>query len=205
MISATGMFLSDKPSKPLTAWPPLIRGQTQVLKWNDARLKPSHGDIEMTYLFRDWIIALMILLFGVFTIFFLIPNQIEVTEDYELKSLSPAFFPQLTAWIITGLSVLFMISLFRSRGHRQEAALEITWNDEFRVMTAIGIAVLYLLAFKYVGFIPASCLCLAALFWLQGIRRPLRLVILSVGAAVIIYLVFYYVMRVRFPEGLLWR
>jgi putative tricarboxylic transport membrane protein len=168
-------------------------------------LKPSLGDIEMRSTFRDWIIALIILLFGVFTIFFLIPMQIEVTEEYELKSLSPAFFPQVTAWIITGLSVLFMISLFRSRGHRQEAAPEITWNDEFRVMAAIGISVLYLLAFKYVGFIPASCLCLAALFWLQGIRRPLRLTILSVGTVVIVYLIFYYVMRIRFPEGLLWR
>ena len=154
--------------------------------------------------FRDWIIALMILLFGVFTIFFLIPIQIEVTEEYELKSLSPAFFPQVTAWIITGLSVLFMISLFRSRGKRQENDLEITWGDELRVLVAIVIALLYLIAFKYLGFIPASCLCLAALFWLQGMRRPLRLVFLSVGTAVIVYLVFYYAMKIRFPEGHLW-
>jgi hypothetical protein len=154
--------------------------------------------------YRDWIIAFIILLFGVFTIFFLIPTQIEVTEEYELKSLSPAFFPQLTAWIITGLSVLFMISLFRSRGHRQEKGLDITWGDEFRVVGAIVISLLYLIAFKYLGFIPASCLCLAALFWLQGMRQPLRLVFLSVGTAVIVYLVFYYAMKIRFPEGHLW-
>jgi hypothetical protein len=154
---------------------------------------------------REWIIAFVILLFGVFTIYFLIPTQIEVTEEYELKSLSPAFFPLVAAWIVTGLSVILMISLLRSRNRRQEDTLEISWNDEFRVIAVIGIAVLYIFAFKYVGFIPASCLCLASLFWLQGKRRPLGLVFLSVGTAVIVYLVFYYGMKIRFPEGILWR
>ena len=150
---------------------------------------------------REWVVAFAILAFGLFTIFYLIPCQIELAEEYELKSLSPAFFPELAAWIITGLSVLLIISLYRSLGHVQEDTSEMTMREEFRVITAIMIAVLYVFAFKYVGFIPASCLGLAALFFLQGKRRPFRLAILSVGTAVIVYLIFYYGMRVRFPEG----
>ena len=84
----------------------------------------------------------------------------------------------------------------------EEDTRSMTVGDELRVLTAMGIAVLYVLAFKYIGFIPASCLGLAALFFLQGKRRPLRLAILSIGTAVIVYLIFYYLMKVRFPEGL---
>ena len=150
----------------------------------------------------DWVVAFSILAFSLFTIFYLIPCQIELAEEYELKSLSPAFFPELAAWIITGLSVLLTISLYRSHGRVQEDTREVTVGEEFRVIIAILIAVLYVFAFKYVGFIPASCLGLAALFFLQGKRRPFRLAILSVGTAVFVYLLFYYVMKVRFPEGI---
>lgn len=156
-------------------------------------------------LLREWIIAVCILFFSLFTIFYLIPSQIEVTEEYELKSLSPVFFPEVSASLIVGLSVLLMISLFRSRKRHREEIPHMTMGDEFRVITAMAIAVLYVLAFKYAGFIPASCLGLAALFWLQGKRRPFRLILLSVGTAVIVYLIFHYLMKVRFPEGLWWR
>jgi hypothetical protein len=154
---------------------------------------------------REWFIAVGILFFSLFTIFYLIPAQIEVTEEYELRSLSPAFFPEVAASIIAGLSVLFMISLFRSRSFQRSENPQMTWGDEYRVIAAIGISVVYVLAFKYMGFIPASILGLAALFWLQGKRRPLRLIFLSVGTVLFVYFIFYYVMKVRFPEGLWWR
>jgi hypothetical protein len=156
-------------------------------------------------LLREWIIAVCILFFSLFTVFYLIPSQIEVTEEYELASLSPAFFPEVSASLIAGLSVLLMISLFRSGGGQREEGTQMTTEDEFRVVVAIGIAAIYVLAFKYMGFIPASILGLGALFWLQGKRRPLRLILLSVGTVLFVYFIFYYVMKVRFPEGLWWR
>jgi len=156
----------------------------------------------MKNIYREWVIAFAVLAFGLFTIFYLIPAQIEITEEYELKSLSPAFFPRVATWIITGLSVLLLISLFRSPGHQTKDTRGMTVGDEFRVVIAMVIAVIYVLAFKYMGFIPASCLGLAALFFLQGKRRPFRLAFLSVGTAVIIYLIFYYLMKVRFPDGI---
>ena len=156
-------------------------------------------------LLREWVIALSILLLSLFTLFYLIPAQIEITEEYELRSLSPAFFPEVAASIIAGLSILFMISLFRSAGFQKEEISQMTRGDEYRVIAAIGISVVYVLAFKYMGFIPSSILGLAALFWLQGKRQPIRLIFLSVGTALFVYFIFYYVMKVRFPEGLWWR
>jgi magnesium-transporting ATPase (P-type) len=153
---------------------------------------------------REWIIAVGIFFFSLFTIFYLIPTQIEDTEEYDLKSLSPVFFPEVSAALIAVLSILLMIILFRSSRHQGEEIAPITWGDELRVLAAMGIAAVYVLAFKYIGFIPASILGLGGLFWLQGKRRPLRLSLLSVGTVLFVYCIFYYIMKVRFPEGLWW-
>lgn len=156
-------------------------------------------------LLREWVIASLILFFSLFTIFYLTPFQIELTEEYELKSLSPAFFPEVVTYVIAGLSVLLMINLFRSRKHYKDEIQEMTMGDECRVIANIGISAMYLLAFRYIGFIPSSILGLGALFWLQGKRRLLSLSFLSVGTVLFVYFIFYYVMKVRFPEGLWWR
>jgi hypothetical protein len=154
---------------------------------------------------REWIIAIAIFTFSLFTILYLIPSQIEVTEEYDLKSLSPVFFPEVSAYLIALLSILLMVSLFRSGKRPMEEIPYMTRADELRVIAAIGIAAAYVLAFKYMGFIPASILGLGALFWLQGKRQPLRLILLSAGTTLVVYFIFYYVMKVRFPEGLWWK
>lgn len=156
-------------------------------------------------LLREWIIAIGIFSFSLFTIFYLIPSQIEATEEYELKCLSPAFFPEMSAVLITGLTVLFMISLLTYRRKRGGDSPHMTMEDEFRVLAAIGIAVVYVVAFKYMGFIPASILVLFALFRLQGKTRHVRLILLSAVTVLFVYFIFYYVLKVRFPVGLLWR
>lgn len=156
-------------------------------------------------LLREWFIAFGILFFSLFTLFYLIPSQIEITEEYELKSLSPAFFPEVAAAIIAGLSILMMISLVRSHGNLDEERPRMTIEEEYRVVAAITISALYVIAFKYVGFIPSSILVLAALFLLQGKRGLFRLIFLSVGTVLLVYFIFYYVMKVRFPEGLWWQ
>jgi len=154
--------------------------------------------------FQDWAIALFILLFSLFTYFYLIPAQIEIAEEYDLRSLSPAFFPEVATSIIAGLSILLMISLLRSRGRRENIASQTNFADEIRVVAAIGISAAYVIAFKYMGFIPASILVLGALFRLQG-KRFFKLIFLSTGTVLFVYFVFYYVMKVRFPKGLWWR
>jgi len=154
--------------------------------------------------FQDWIIALFILLFSLFTYFYLIPAQIEIAEEYDLRSLSPAFFPEVATSIIAGLSILLMISLLRSRRRRENVASQTNFGDEIRVAAAIGISAAYVIAFKYMGFIPASILVLGALFRLQG-KRFFKLIFLSTGTVLFVYFVFYYVMKVRFPKGLWWR
>ena len=123
-------------------------------------------------LLREWIIAVCILFFSLLTIFYLIPSQIEVTEEYELKSLSPVFFPEVSASLILGLSVLLMISLFRSRKRQREEIPHMTMADEFRVITAMAIAVLYVLAFKYAGFIPIKETPIRVPNMINAQRRP---------------------------------
>ena len=152
---------------------------------------------------REWIIALVPLVFSLLTIFYLIPTQIELTEEYARRSLSPAFYPELSAWIIAFLSVLLILKRFRqpSQGVDEEGP-GMRPKEEVRVGIAFFIALFFAFCFTYVGFLLATFLTLILFFILQGFRNPLRLFCFSAATTVVVYLFFRYGMKVHFPPGL---
>ena len=127
---------------------------------------------------REWIIALSILAFSLFTQFYLIPNQVECLEEFEIQSFSPRFFPGLAAWIITGLAgLLILIRIVHKPPTPTVEKQRLTVLEELKVVGTFVIAIIYLLAFKYIGFILATFLGLGALLSLQGgLRRPFKTV-----------------------------
>jgi hypothetical protein len=163
----------------------------------------------------DFILSIIVLALGLATLFYLIPTQVEVSARYDLASLSPAFFPELAAWLLVVLGGLLLISQLtaagRARAGRGEAETddetrqEFTSGDELRVWAVFLVSILYFYGLKYIGFIPATILGLAGLFLLQGVRGAGRLLVLSVVTAVLVYAFFHYVMNVHFPEALLFR
>ena len=58
----------------------------------------------MQYRKKEVITAVSILVAALAIIFYVIPNYIDMEEEYELASLSPAFFPNLAAWVIAALA-----------------------------------------------------------------------------------------------------
>jgi len=152
---------------------------------------------------REWIIAFIILSFSLLTIFYLIPSQIEITDEYARRSLSPAFYPGVSAWIIAGLSILLILKRFmRKTEGGDENGIGLTGRDELRVGVAFLIALFFAFAFKYVGFLPATFMTLIFFFLLQGIKSPFKLLCLSVCATAMVYVFFRYGMKVHFPHGL---
>ena len=152
---------------------------------------------------REWVIALIILSFSLLTLFYFIPTQIEITDEYALRSLSPAFYPELSAWIIAGLSLLLIVKRFRRTAKAGDENGEgLTGNEELRVGAAFVIAIIFALAFKYVGFLPATFLTLILFFVLQGIKSPFKLLCLSICATAVVYVFFHYGMKVHFPSGI---
>ena len=79
----------------------------------------------MDYIKREKITGFSILAGTLIMNLYVIPYHIEITEKYQLASLSPAFFPRLAAWIIFCLSLLHILFTFL-HGKRRTPAGEYT-------------------------------------------------------------------------------
>jgi len=161
---------------------------------------------------KEIVIAVSILIFGLVTLFYLIPTQVKVAEGLEIKSLSPAFFPELAAVLIIFLSVVLIFTRFIHRtdredsdGSREPSRSEMTAREEFRVLGAFLIAALYYFGFKYFGFLITTAVCLAGMFLLQGGKKAHRIALLSITVTLGLFAFFHYVMKVYFPVGVIFR
>lgn len=158
----------------------------------------------MQHRIRELITAISILAATLVTIFYVIPNHIDLEQEYDLASLSPAFFPNLAAWIIAALAGLHIINTYLQKKKAVTADDEEEWlspSEELSAYKSAFVIVLYFFAMKYVGFLISTALVLAALFVLQDIKKPLRVILISILVTVGIFIFFFYVMQVHFPKG----
>jgi len=86
---------------------------------------------------KEWIIALITLGFSLATTFYFFTTPIELSDEYARRSLSPAFYPQLPAWIIALLSLLFIVKRFRRSAQSPEKkGSDLSLAEELRVVHA---------------------------------------------------------------------
>ena len=155
--------------------------------------------------YKQLIITAGILGLSLVTLFILIPTQIEQELEYDLASLSPTFFPELAALTIGGLALVLLISQIRraatGKEPLDEGVEELTSQEEFSVVKAMVVAVVYFFLLEPLGFPITNTLGVAALLRLQGRVRGWKMIALPIGTTAGIYLFFLYVMRVHFPMG----
>ena len=158
----------------------------------------------MHYWKRELITAISVLVASLAIIFYVIPNNIDLDQEFELASLSPAFFPNLAAWIIAALACLHIVNTLLEKKKAVPGDGEQEWlspSEERSAYKSAFVIVLYFFAMKYVGFLISTALVLAVLFVLQGIKKPLRVILISILVTVGVFLFFFYVMQVHFPKG----
>lgn len=154
---------------------------------------------------QELVVAGCLLALTLVVLFILIPSQIEQAVQYDLASLSPAFFPELATLIILGLTVLLIIGhINRIRKdlpsiHADKEGL--SGREELRVAGAMLISIGYYLSLDYLGFWIVNTVGVAALFTLQDQSRIWRNLIVAFVTTALIYAFFHYVMRVHFPIG----
>jgi hypothetical protein len=156
------------------------------------------------YWIKELITAISILVATLAVIFYVIPSNIDLEQEFELASLSPAFFPNLAAWIIAALACLHIVNTLLQRKKAVTGDAEQEWlspSEERSAYKSAFVIVLYFIAMKYVGFLISTTLVLAALFVLQDIKKPLRVILISILVTVSVFLFFFYVMQVHFPKG----
>lgn len=144
----------------------------------------------------DIIAGLLLTLAGLITIFVIVPQEVGSTSPI---GIAPDVFPLTMLWIITGLSVLLVVSrLVMRQGASDGPPLELH-NLAYIGVAAIALAAGFI-AITTLGFLVGGAAIVAFTMLVMGARRyPLRLVLVSVLGPAAIYLVFKHVFTVFLP------
>jgi len=154
---------------------------------------------------RELVIAAAVLVFALVVQFILIPTQIEQSVEYDLASLSPAFFPELAILIIGGLSILLILSnirhLVKGIPPEQTDEVSLTLSEELRIGGAMAVSIVYYLVVDYLGFWITNTVGVTILLIIQDRRQIWRQILIAAATTLGIYLFFFFVMKVHFPIG----
>ena len=148
----------------------------------------------------------MIVLAGaLLVIFYIIPNFIEMDQEYDLASMSPAFFPKLAGWVIALLAGFHLVILLLQRKKTVAVDNDEEWlsvSEERSAYKSALVIIIYSFVMKYVGFLISTTILLAVLLIFQDERKPIKIILISVLVTIGVFLFFYFIMQVHFPKGL---
>jgi putative tricarboxylic transport membrane protein len=146
---------------------------------------------------------------GAVGIFFIIQSTyIETTQD---DLVGPQLVPLLVSCLIAGIAALQILGLFvaGSRGEAGEAgdtsqagstAADRT-SGILRMAAVVALGFAYIWLFSLLGYLVSTALVLGALLFVFGNRGAVRLVLLTLGGALIYYLVFIHFMGIQDSIG----
>ena len=121
------------------------------------------------------------------------------------QQVGPAAFPGLLAVLLGGCALALMVRGLRHRGEQPWVLLQ-AWTRSSRQLVAFAVAVggllLYILAADRLGFLVCGSVFLLALMLALRVRLATALIVAPL-AALFIHLVFYKVLRVPLPWGVL--
>lgn len=168
-----------------------------------------------TKLMRDAITSLLLMLFSLLLLLWLIPNYVAMSQ---MTGMSPRFFPNFGALLLGGFSfILFIQTLIAVRkasqaqpsmtqieqAHLNKAASDkapqTTNNNALSGVLPLGVLLsllVFILSFKWVGYLLAAPLMMLLLCLIFGGRNPLKVLFTALAAAGIIFLIFNYVLKV---------
>ena len=109
----------------------------------------------------------------------------------------PAAFPRL---IVGGLAIFALLQLMEP-GKGEEPLPR--GRQALKVVGVLVLLLVYAAVLKPLGFIVSTIIFLVGALILAGVRRPFPLVLMPVGLAVVLFYVFYELLRVSLPRGVI--
>ena len=141
---------------------------------------------------------------GLLLLLLLIPFGIDTPKKIRYAALSPTYYPQIVALI---LSVIGAAIIFRNRKpFRMKEAEELDVahpNAQIRIITFLALLAAYALSLEFLGFVLSGALALATSLILAGERRAIFILVMSLLLPISLFLFFYKVAYVPVPNGLL--
>ncbi len=98
-------------------------------------------------------------------------------------------------------AVLILQTIFSDK-RTEEDEVVIAWKGEGmkKVYLMLGLVVIFLIATKIVGMLLAFLILIPGIEWIMGCKNKLMYIVLPVGIVAFIYVFFYMLMSVRFPQ-----
>ena len=120
--------------------------------------------------------------------------------------IGPEFFPR---WLAIGLficSAVLLVQAIRAKSADNSPAPTLSFFDKGiqRLLIGVGIIVVYAVSWNFLGFIIATPLGLFALMFLLGLRRYPVMIVFSLGAMIVIFCAFRYLLGIDMPLGILY-
>ena len=110
----------------------------------------------------------------------------------------PGFFPRILAVIIIGLSIGNLVS---ENGRNRDSDEPVFRNNFGKVVICAVILFAYLLLMNLISYVYITPSAIAAMMLDFDCRKPLPIILTSIGTTVFIYLIFGVVLGVRLPMG----
>jgi hypothetical protein len=157
---------------------------------------------------KERLTAIFILIAVMLILLYIIPNYVETTGEYEIMGLSPAFFPVIATIFIGLLSGLLLILTFIKKWSHFFNSADVIWlsrSEEIKAGLCCAIIVGYYFALKFAGFFIATTPVILGLFFLQGERKIVKSIIISLVVTISVYFLFHNLLSVQFPGGKLFK
>ena len=85
----------------------------------------------------------------------------------------------------------------------EEGEAWLSSGEEWKALASCLAIIAYYFLMKAIGFVISTILVLAFLLWFQGVKKPIKVALISIMVTAGLYLFFLYVMKVHFPKGIL--
>jgi putative tricarboxylic transport membrane protein len=120
--------------------------------------------------------------------------------------IGPEFFPRWLAIALFICSAALLIQAIRVKpaGDRPAPTLGFFDKGIQRLLIGVGIIVVYAVSWNFLGFVIATPLGLFAFMFLLGLRRYRVMVAFSLGAMIVIFCAFRYLLGIDMPLGVLY-
>lgn len=140
-------------------------------------------------------ISISLLLFLV-----IIPTQIKYVSSAVWYN-SPRLFPYCIVGLIMLLGICQAASGYKLRKVPIEKQKEyfISFLELRLVLITLALLAIYVFIMNWVPYIPATIIILAVMIFLYGQKNHIKIASASVGMAVIIYVAFTYLLKLRLP------
>lgn len=111
---------------------------------------------------------------------------------FGISDLDSNAFPKIVAWILLGFGVLMMLTeIIRGRAKAPRIDFKSLYTKYKKPAGMILLILVYIMLLGKVGFfLTTTAFILAGTLFIGGREKPLRTVLITAGAVVVLYLVF---------------